>query len=114
MEQIQLAQRDLIRQMMDHSGLDATNLARAAGLTPSTVTRFMNRPVKHALSARTLERLRSASALSPRLEQPDYVSDQPDQVAFLALWEELNLAEKVATVRFMVATLRKPKRTPAS
>ena len=58
------ALRNLIRVMMEKSGLDATGLARAAGVSPSTVTRFLNKPVKHLLTARTLAKLSEASEVS--------------------------------------------------
>ena len=40
--------------MMALTGLSATGLARAAGLTPSTVNRFMHRAVRHTLSQSTM------------------------------------------------------------
>lgn len=46
--------RRLVRAMMALTGRTASGLARAAGLTPSTVNRFMHRPVRHTLSQRTM------------------------------------------------------------
>lgn len=46
--------RRLVRAMMALTGHTASGLARAAGLTPSTVNRFMHRPVRHTLSQRTM------------------------------------------------------------
>jgi hypothetical protein len=46
--------RRLVRAMMTLTGETASGLARAAGLTPSTVNRFMHRPVRHTLSQRTM------------------------------------------------------------
>lgn len=46
--------RRLVRAMMVLTGQTASGLARAAGLTPSTVNRFMHRPVRHTLSQRTM------------------------------------------------------------
>lgn len=46
--------RALIRAMMSLTGQTASALARAAGLTPSTLNRFMHQPVRHTLSQRTL------------------------------------------------------------
>ena len=40
--------------MMTLTGLSATGLARAAGLTPSTINSVMNRPVRHTLSQSTM------------------------------------------------------------
>ena len=46
--------RRLVRAMMTLTDQTASGLARAAGLTPSTVNRFMHRPVRHTLSQRTM------------------------------------------------------------
>jgi len=51
--------RALVRAMMTLTGLSASALAREAGLTPSTLNRFMHRPVRHTLSQRTLLALMS-------------------------------------------------------
>lgn len=67
--------RRLVRAMMALTGLTASGLARAAGLTPSTLNRFMNKDVGHTLSSRTMLALmaetftlmhgRTAAALDP-------------------------------------------------
>jgi lambda repressor-like predicted transcriptional regulator len=60
----QAVMRDLIRSMMDKTGLDATGLARAAALAPSTLSRFLNQPVKqHLLTMRTLAKLARISGV---------------------------------------------------
>ena len=46
--------RKLVRGMMTLSGQSASGLAIAAGLTPSTINRFMHKPVRHTLSQRTM------------------------------------------------------------
>lgn len=46
--------RAMVAAMMRATGLSASALARAAGLTPTTVNRFMRHPVSHTLSQRTL------------------------------------------------------------
>jgi lambda repressor-like predicted transcriptional regulator len=46
--------RGLIAAMLALTGLSASALAREAGLTPSTLNRFMHQPVRHTLSQRTL------------------------------------------------------------
>ncbi len=46
--------RKLVGAMMTLTGLSATGLARAAGLTPSTVNRIMHRAVRHTLSQSTM------------------------------------------------------------
>ncbi len=46
--------RKLVRGMMALTGQSASGLATSAGLTPSTVNRFMHKPVRHTLSQRTM------------------------------------------------------------
>ena len=46
--------RKLVGAMLTLTGLSATGLARAAGLTPSTVNRIMHRAVRHTLSQSTM------------------------------------------------------------
>lgn len=53
--------RALIRAMTTLTGLSASALAREAGLTPSTLNRFMHQPVRHTLSQRTLMALMVAT-----------------------------------------------------
>lgn len=60
----QAVMRDLIRSMIDKTGMDATGLARAAGLAPSTLSRFLYQPVKHLLTARTLAKLARISGVA--------------------------------------------------
>lgn len=62
--------RDLVQLMMERTGLDSTGLARLAGLAPSTVTRFLNSPVKHLLTARTLAKLSEASGVAVPVGSP--------------------------------------------
>ena len=75
------ADRELIQRLTSFAGISASELARRAGLTPSTLTRPLNQPVKHRLSAPTLDKLKetvpdfpdwNASALRPnaRLAPP--------------------------------------------
>lgn len=47
--------------------MDLTTLARAAGLSPSTLTRFMNGEPKHSLSAKTLWKI---EAVPPVMRRP--------------------------------------------
>jgi len=46
--------RQLVRAMMTLTGETASGLAKAAGLTASTLNRFMHKPVRHTLSQRTM------------------------------------------------------------
>lgn len=66
----QEAIRVLIRHMMDKTELDASGLARAAGVAPSTLSRFLYQPVKHLLTARTLAKLSKASGIPVPVGSP--------------------------------------------
>lgn len=50
--------RELIRTLAKWAGKSASDLAKSAGLTPSTLTRPLNSEVKHRLSTPTLTKLR--------------------------------------------------------
>ena len=56
--------RRLVGAMMKLTGRSATGLARAAGLTPSTVNRFMHQSVRHTLSQRTMLALMTETFLT--------------------------------------------------
>lgn len=56
--------RKFVGAMMKLTGMSATGLARAAGLTPSTVNRFMHHPVRHTLSQRTMLALMTETFLN--------------------------------------------------
>ena len=74
--------RRLVRAMMTLTGLTASGLARAAGLTPSTLNRFMNKAVGHTLSSRTMLALMAETFT--RLHGRAAVSLDPAAVAALA------------------------------
>ncbi len=63
--------RRLVGAMMKLTGHSATGLARAAGLTPSTVNRFMHRRVSHTLSQRTMLALMTETLIA--------IKDKPRQ-----------------------------------
>ncbi len=67
--------RKLVRAMMTLTGRTASGLAKAAGLTPSTVNRFMHRPVRHTLSQRTMLALMTETFVALR-RQPAPVLDR--------------------------------------
>lgn len=58
----QAVAKAVVESILKTTGLTPTELARKAGLTPSTLTRFLNKPVNHSLSARTLAKLKAVSA----------------------------------------------------
>ena len=64
--------RRLVRAMMTLTGQSASGLAKTAGLTPSTLNRFMHRPVRHNLSQSTLVGLLTTTAQS--LAQQDWTA----------------------------------------
>jgi transcriptional regulator with XRE-family HTH domain len=70
MDAHQKAVRDLVERMLAATGLDLTNLAEKAGLSASTLTRFMNGKAKHTLSAKTLQKLSEASGVPVTLGEP--------------------------------------------
>mgnify|MGYP001442394756 CR=1 FL=1 len=63
MDEQQTATRELVERMLRATGLTPSELAERAGLAASTLTRFLNKPVKHTLSARTLAKLSAASGV---------------------------------------------------
>lgn len=50
--------KELIEELSEWAGKSVSDLAKSAGLTPSTLTRPVNQPVKHRLSVPTLTKLR--------------------------------------------------------
>lgn len=60
----QKAVRELVQRMLAETGLSLTELARRAGVSSTTLTRFMNKDVKHTLSVSTLGKLSVASGVS--------------------------------------------------
>lgn len=63
--------RRLVGAMMKLTGHSATGLARAAGLTPSTINRFMHRRVSHTLSQSTMLALMTETLIA--------IKDKPRQ-----------------------------------
>ena len=59
-----------LKAMVEESGLSASELARRAGLAPSTLTKFLNDPgARHVLTTRTLAKL--AEVTGRRLSEAD-------------------------------------------
>jgi transcriptional regulator with XRE-family HTH domain len=64
--------RRLVEEMLRVTSLTPTELARKAGLSPSTLTRFLNSSeAKHALSNRTLQKLAEASGRGSAMLAPE-------------------------------------------
>ncbi|EHM01401.1 peptidase S24-like protein [Acetobacteraceae bacterium AT-5844] len=55
-----VATKALVERALELTGWTPTEYARVAGLTPSTLTRFLYHPVKHTLSHRTITKLLEA------------------------------------------------------
>lgn len=64
MDEYQSAAKALVDKMLAKTGLTLSELARGAGLTETTLTRFYNKPVKHSLSAKTLAKLSAFSGVA--------------------------------------------------
>jgi SOS-response transcriptional repressor LexA len=56
----QAGTKALVERALELTGWTPTEFARFAGLTPSTLTRFLYQPVKHTLSQRTVGKLLAA------------------------------------------------------
>lgn len=94
--------RKLVQAMMSLTGQTASGLALAAGLTPSTVNRFMHKPVRHTLSQRTMLALLTETFLTMR-EKPTPEWDGralADLIPALSVYEQgiLELAPDVETI----------------
>lgn len=99
--------RKLVRAMMALTGSTASGLARAAGLTPSTVNRFMHRPVRHTLSQRTMLALMTQTLVSLKREPPSHMDAAAlhDLVPAVALYEK-GILEKAPDVQATLARLK--------
>lgn len=127
-------QRALVRRMLAYANTDASNGARKARLSPSTLTRFLNNPdVKRGLSQATLKKLsealhfplvveesfvsagvvRPALAVIPLQNSIGYVVEYPDQVALLRLWDLLSTAEKKAMLDHLMNFILSKRTDPA-
>lgn len=72
--------KELIEALISWAGKSASDIARLAGLTPSTLTRPLNQPVKHRLSTPTVAKLKSTFPEFPgwRNSLPDLPDYPPD------------------------------------
>lgn len=100
--------RDLVRRMMEKTGLDATGLARAADVAPSTLSRFLYQPVKHLLSARTLAKLSEASGVPVPVGSPLVTPLEREVLSGLRSTDE----QGREMIRRFVRSLRQPDEEP--
>lgn len=93
--------------MMALTGNTASGLARAAGLTPSTVNRFMHRPVRHTLSQRTMLALMTHTLVSLKREPPPHMDAAAlhDLAPAVVLYEK-GILEKAPDVQATLARLK--------
>lgn len=82
--------RKLVRAMMALTGQSASGLALAAGLTASTVNRFMHKPVRHTLSQRTMLALLTETFLSMKEQHPSEWDERAlaDLIPALSVYEQ--------------------------
>lgn len=125
----QEAQRGWIRAALNELGMDLTAFARAAGLTPSTLTRFMNSDVGHVLSTRTWAKLVAVkrgyqgkmsdfdaipadlgAEGTPAEEYGGEFVDDPDELAWLALWRAMPDREREIMLRMARANIQTKRR----
>jgi len=107
--------RNLVRAMMALTGQSASALAAAAGLTPSTVNRFMHKAVRHTLSQRTMLALLTHSfSTLQNTDQADWDRRAlEDLMPALAVYERgmLELAPDLAGVLKDARTVAGPQTT---
>ncbi len=109
--------RLLIEGYLTETGLDPSTLARLAGLAPSTITRFLNSPEFTSIpTTRTLAKLERAVSLwrealsqpdtlpqSPVAEQVGRLVQDPEQLAWLRIWDEMGRADRKRAVSVLRA-----------
>lgn len=67
----QAAARRFVTEILRITGWTATELARRAGVSPSTLTRFLGCDVTHTLSARTISKIKRAAMPEIPINQLD-------------------------------------------
>lgn len=75
--------KELIEALISWSKRSASDLAIGASLTPSTLTRPLNHPVKHRLSIPTREKLKAAYPAFPGWGSEPDLPVVPDQIAYV-------------------------------
>jgi hypothetical protein len=116
--------RAQIQSYLDETGWSPTKLAQTAGLRASTITRFMNAPdFKSTPSSTTMVKLEEAvAAWRETRDQPDPGAaplgpekhgrfvDQPDQLAWLRLWDAIPAADRKRAVLVLRALAMDPSK----
>lgn len=78
--------KELIEALVKWSGSSASDIARTAKLTPSTLTRPLNYPVKHRLSLPTIEKLKLTYPRFPGWGHPrPDLPDTPGDVSYVEI-----------------------------
>jgi lambda repressor-like predicted transcriptional regulator len=98
MDAEQKAARALVQAMLDKTRLKPTQLAKKAGLSASTITRFLSRDdIKHTLSARSLNSLAAVSdmilAFGGNSGAPERVGDPIEderELRWVQLWRSMS------------------------
>jgi len=117
MPDARLRTRLLIEGYLSETGLDPSTLARLAKLAPSTITRFLNDPEFTGIpTTRTLGKLERAVALwrqsagaagfslqPPRPEQLGRFVQEPEQLAWLRIWDEMTPSDRKRAVLILNA-----------
>lgn len=86
MDPLQQRARDYIAQVLAATGWSATELARRAGLVPSTINRFLNdSAVTHTLSLRSLGKIRDASSIALPVALGGGIGELPASASLPAL-----------------------------
>lgn len=100
--------RQLVRAMMKLTGMSASGLALAAGLTPSTVNRFMHRPVRHTLSQSTMLALMTETFLHLKNKTPHSIDREAlNDLAPAVATYELGILEHAPDVAPALAFAKK-------
>jgi transcriptional regulator with XRE-family HTH domain len=116
--------RAQIQGYLDETGWTPTQLAKRAGVRASTVTRFMNSPIfKSVPNTTTLVKLEAAvtawrasrddmepGAASLAAEHGGRFVDQPDELAWLRLWDSIHPDDRPRAVLVLRALAQTPSK----
>lgn len=97
MEDIIAKLRRDLADLVEKTGHDLSTIAKNSGLTPSTLTRFMNKPVKHALTVRTISKIKSRyPEFAAEIEPPALGQRILPEAAVLSLETAYRAVDEVA------------------